>query len=251
MNLALHRRDLEDFVGWIHKTFAEPLASRRRDLPAGGILVGPADKSIKATPTDYTHRQDFASPDHGKEWRSFLAAAYLVKSRQVRDPDPCPAPGAGPQAPTDSLDRQLTPRSAVSFADGEGALADFFLGGVRWQIKSLFRRTGRGHGAGLKGSLFTTASGDRVPYEGDAFEYLIAVYKAASGAYIWVIPMEKLRAAGLVKWDGNTGKKWFSVHMSEEDAREHPGVCEPRKKTRGDSNLAWTEECFEGFVQFE
>ena len=178
LNLAPRRLGLQEFAEWIYETYAAPLASRGA-LPAGGVLLGPEGKSIRATPTDYTFREDFAGEAHRKEWRSFLCAvAYLVKSGQVR---PIPAPGAG-RRPADNLDRQLAPRSAVSFADGEGALADFFLGRERWQIKSLVD-TGEGK-PGLLCDLFTTASKKRVPYQRDAFQHLIAVYLVGSRAYI-------------------------------------------------------------------
>ena len=131
----------------------------------------------------------------------------------------------------------------MSFADGEGALADFFLGREGWQLKSLVD-TAEGM-PGLQCDLFTTVSKKRVPYQRDAFQHLIAVYFVGSRAYIWIIPMHKLVEKGVV---GNTGTTTFRVHMSEEDAEDHPNVCTPLKYK---SKHAWTTKYFKGFVECE
>lgn len=289
LNLAQRRLGLEDFVRWIKREFMDPLANLEEPLEAEGVPVGPKDKvapfhkSIVAKPTDFTFRDDFAGNLHRKEWRSVLAAfAYLAESGKVRAPArpgpsgpraPAPAgpppprrPGAPrthagcpaaarpraaarpPDTGADSL-AQLAPGKAVSFADGEGSLSDFFLDEEPCQVKSLQLPQSRGsQAAGLQSALKTKRDGEWVPYDGDAFQHLILVYWRASRAYIWSIPMDKLKEKGLVTWDGKKGKQVIHVHMSEADAEDHPNVCQTLKK---DSASAWTEEFFKGVVDLD
>ena len=262
LNLALDRLGLEDLVKWIYRNFAAPLANRGKPLPAKGRLVGPKGKvkdgrayrqSILATPTDYIYREIFAGVNHRKEWRSFLGAmAYLVKSGQVRPParpgpgPSCPA-AARPRAPTDSLDRQLTPGMDVSFADAEGAPADFFINGEHYQAKSL-RAT---KGAGVQCSLATLSNGEWVKYHSESFKHLILVYWVGSVAYIWIISMQKLVDEGYVGVEkGEKGKPTLTVHMSkEQQAKEHQGV--DFKPLKNNTKLKWTIGCYEGSVDMK
>ena len=165
-------------------------------------------------------------------------------------PGGSPTGGRRPRAPTDSVDGQLAPGSVASFADGEGSLSDILINGVRWQAKSL-RVHGDTH-PGMECDLYTTRK--RVPYHGDSFQNLIAVHVRGNIAYIWIIPMEKLRKEGKVRVEdekGNVrslGVKKLTVHMSAADAAGLPEgpICQPL--AGGWNKNKWTEECFAGCV---
>ena len=259
LNLALRRLGLEDTVQWIYENYAETLANLDlgEPLPAEGVPVGPEDiyepfdESIRAMPTDYTFRQAFAGDPHRKEWRSILAAiAYLMKEGKVGAPArPGPVPGGSPTAATDTLNRQLR---VVSFADGEGTHTDIVIDGVLCQAKSL---SSRGVQPGLKCDLSTGKKPHTRPYHGYSFQKLVAVYVRGSYAYIWIIPMQKLREEGKVEWKDEAGGTSLTVHMSEEQAKELPEgpICEPLADSDHPRrmNNKWTEKCFAGYVKIE
>ena len=166
----------------------------------------------------------------------------------------------------------------MSLPDDEGSHADILIDGVPWQIKSLCH-TAAGQ-VGMLCDLHTMRwcpwrnRNVKDPYHEHSFHTLIGIYRRGSVAFIYIIPMAKLRekrkvsildAAGTVL---RKGVATLIVHLSAEDFGGWndavlPGepICESLRWVPGGRGQPpknkWTEECFDvrseggGFVDME
>ena len=146
----------------------------------------------------------------------------------------------------------------MSLPDDEGSPSDILIDGVPWQAKSL-HDTAEGH-IGMYCSLHTTRM--KVPYHEKSFHKLILIYRRDSFAYIYIIPMAKLREerkVSILRADGTVLRKGvttLTVHLSVEDfdGWEDAGlpgepIWEPLRWVEGGPGQPpknkWTEECLD------
>ena len=151
----------------------------------------------------------------------------------------------------------------MSFADDEGSHVDILIDGVPWQVKSL-QDTAEGKPGLQIPKLHTTdRRGVGIPYHENSFHKLIGIYRRDSFAYIYIIPMAKLREKGKVSTLDAEGKvkqkgvTCLTVHMSAADLAGLPGgpICQALRWVRGMRGLPpknkWTEVFYDGWVDIQ